>query len=342
MADLTRFNSPVSDEEPAGPDLEYDEAFMALETLARGKPEQVVGDEVIEGEEPRWPDVAEACEQLLERTRDIRVVTHLHAALLRSEGIKALPHGLGLLRWMFENLWDSVHPQLDAEDDNDPTMRINALAALADEERALRYLRTEPLVRVRGIGDFSLRDWRLASGAMKLPEGSEEQVPDQALVEAAFLEVPIEDLQETAAAVQAAEVELGIITELLDREISGASAELKPMAADLRELGTTLAEFLGRRGIGDGADVGGEGDESDAAVQQERISGTITSRADVVRTIDLICDYYARNEPSSPVPILLRRAKRLVDKGFMDIVRDLTPGGVTEAETFAGLEEEQQ
>ena len=113
-------------------------------------------------------------------------------------------------------------------------------------------------------------------------------------------------------------------------------------AADLRELGTTLAEFLGRRGIGDGADVGGEGDESDAAVQQERISGTITSRADVVRTIDLICDYYARNEPSSPVPILLRRAKRLVDKGFMDIVRDLTPGGVTEAETFAGLEEEQQ
>ena len=88
MADLSRFFSPVSDEEPSGPDLEYDEAFMALETMARGKPAQTVGEEVIEGEEPRWSEVAEKCEELLERTRDIRVMTHLHAAQIRSDGIR--------------------------------------------------------------------------------------------------------------------------------------------------------------------------------------------------------------------------------------------------------------
>ena len=33
-------------------------------------------------------------------------------------------------------------------------------------------------------------------------------------------------------------------------------------------------------------------------------------------------------EPSSPVPLLLQRAKRLFAKDFLEILRDLTPGGV--------------
>ena len=64
----------------------------------------------------------------------------------------------------------------------------------------------------------------------------------------------------------------------------------------------------------------------------------IRSRADVQTAIDKICDYYAQAEPSSPVPLLLLRAKRLVNKDFMEILRDLTPGGMTEAEVIVGLE----
>jgi type VI secretion system protein ImpA len=68
------------------------------------------------------------------------------------------------------------------------------------------------------------------------------------------------------------------------------------------------------------------------------MSGQILSRADVIRAIDGICDYYQRIEPSSPVPMLLLRAKRLVDKDFMSIIRDLTPSGISEAEVLGGLE----
>lgn len=340
MADLSRFFEPVSEEEPSGPDLEYDAAFMALDTLARGKPAQVVGEDELAGEEPRWADVLDACEELLERTRDLRVGAHLYAALLRIDGLKGTPAGLGLIRQMLERLWASVHPQLDAEDNGDPTMRLNALAALVDEERALRYLRSEPMVRARGIGDFSLRDWRIATGAIKLAENSGEESPELALIEAAFLEAPIEDLQETSAAIASAEEELATIASILDREVGGASVSLKPLITDFRELNGIFAEYLGRRGVGEGADSA-EGEGGDAEEPRERISGTISSRGDVIRTLDLICDYYARHEPSSPLPILLRRAKRLVDKDFMAIVRDLTPGGVSEAESIAGREEDQ-
>ena len=56
--------------------------------------------------------------------------------------------------------------------------------------------------------------------------------------------------------------------------------------------------------------------------------------------MDLICDYYLKNEPSSPVPILVQRAKRLVTMGFMEIIQDLAPGGVSEVEMFKGSEPE--
>ena len=43
-----------------------------------------------------------------------------------------------------------------------------------------------------------------------------------------------------------------------------------------------------------------------------------------------------REEPSSPVPILLRRAKRLVGKNFEELLADLAPGGMEELRHFAG------
>jgi type VI secretion system protein ImpA len=59
----------------------------------------------------------------------------------------------------------------------------------------------------------------------------------------------------------------------------------------------------------------------------------------VVRTIDRICDYYSRQEPSSPVPLLLKRARRLATGSFVDIVRDLAPDALPQIERVCGVEE---
>jgi type VI secretion system protein ImpA len=52
--------------------------------------------------------------------------------------------------------------------------------------------------------------------------------------------------------------------------------------------------------------------------------------------IDRICDYYARQEPSSPVPLILMRARGLVDKTFIDIMRDLAPDGLAQVTVVTG------
>ena len=46
-------------------------------------------------------------------------------------------------------------------------------------------------------------------------------------------------------------------------------------------------------------------------------------------------------EPSSPLPILLKRAKRLVGADFMEIINDLAPSGVDNVKLIGGVTEEE-
>ncbi|MGP6219195.1 ImpA family type VI secretion system protein, partial [Pseudomonas paraeruginosa] len=77
-----------------------------------------------------------------------------------------------------------------------------------------------------------------------------------------------------------------------------------------------------------------------AAVPAARASGEIGNREDVLRQLDRLLEYYVRHEPSSPVPVLLKRAKTLVTADFAEIVRNLIPDGITQFETLRGPENE--
>ena len=66
------------------------------------------------------------------------------------------------------------------------------------------------------------------------------------------------------------------------------------------------------------------------------VSGEITSREDVVRSLDRILAYYAQHEPSSPLPVLLNRAQGLVHADFAAIVRNLIPDGMSQFENLRG------
>ncbi len=66
----------------------------------------------------------------------------------------------------------------------------------------------------------------------------------------------------------------------------------------------------------------------------------ISNRHDIIRILDQICQYYQTNEPASPVPLLLKRAKKLVDKDFIEIIKDLTPASIDQIKIISGLEEE--
>jgi type VI secretion system protein ImpA len=66
----------------------------------------------------------------------------------------------------------------------------------------------------------------------------------------------------------------------------------------------------------------------------------VRTREDVIRLLDKICEYYQKHEPSSPVPLLLKRAKRVATMTFMDLLRDLAPSGLDEALALGGDSDE--
>lgn len=337
IIEAEQFLRPVSDESPAGDNLEYDPAYGELERAARGKEERESAGKKIEAEPPKWRDVAELATELLDRTRDLRIAVYLTHSALNLEGLAGFGAGLKLIHGLLDQFWDSVHPQLDKDDNDDPTLRINSLAPLDSRAGVLQTLLRAPLVESQQAGRFSLRDLRLASGEAK-PVGA-EKVPEPALIEAAFMDCPIDGLSATAATVDEALATVGQIMALLsDRVGSERAPTFENLGAELRAMQAALAPRLERRG----ATVGGAGPGAAAtAAATVAVAGEIRSRDDAVRILDNLVDYFRRNEPSSPVPLLLQRAKRLVAKDFMEILRDLTPDGVSQAEMIGGLTREE-
>lgn len=333
--------APVAADAPCGRDMEYEPAFLELQELARGKPEQSIGDKVKPAQEPAWPKVRTAAEALFGSTKDLRVAGLLYLALLKTAGIAGLESGLGVIRGLLERYWDHLYPLLDADDDNDPTFRINSLLAAVVSDDALATLRLAPLVESRQFGKHSLRSYRIAIGALKVDPATQGADPpaDTGRIEAAFADAPIDTLTAVAGQLNTAAEHLNAIQHILLDKADGIPDDLKTLNADLKDMKGLVDTQLAKRGVnsnsqevdpamtthsGQGATVGS--------------GGEIRNRSDVLATLDRICDYYARAEPSSPIPMLLQRARRLVNKDFMEIIRDLTPSAIPEAEVIGGLE----
>ena len=55
------------------------------------------------------------------------------------------------------------------------------------------------------------------------------------------------------------------------------------------------------------------------------IPGQINTRRDVERCLDLVIDFYERTEPSSPIPHLARRMRKMVPMNFMQLMEEIAP-----------------
>lgn len=328
-----------------GDDLQYDPAFIELEQAIKGKPEQQMGDTITEAEPPNWRDIKKYSEALLSRTIDLRVLICYLRALIALEGVSGLQDGLTLIRVLVERRWDSIHPQLDPEDDNDPTERISILLSLCDHETILWPLQQTPLLESKSLGRFNFREISIAFG--KSTAISSEKAVSQATIDGAVQDGELSHLQQTFQAITTSLDNINQLENLLTNYVGVSDA---PSFADLRnflkESKAFLMASLEKRGVGDAADelITEENSPEGKAVavaSTKSISGVINNNQDVIKTLNLVCDYYRKNEPSSPVPMLVERAIRLVGKNFMDALKDIAPAGINEAKIISGKQDDE-
>jgi type VI secretion system protein ImpA len=342
--DIQQLLTPISEAEPSGPNLEYDSAFSELERAVQGKPEQRMGNVHVPYEPPDWSVVCQQSVALLERTRDLRVTMHLTQGLLHSGGLTGFADGIELAAGLVRDLWPSVHPQVDHDDDDDPTMRVNALAALTTPATLIAVQKC-PLAQLRGLGTVCLSDIRAAgSGGAQNESGV-----SAATVETIFNEVEFPVLEATATGVQRCLDGLEAIDRAFVTHTGSRGPDLSALTQLLREARHALKPRVEARraAVGggepepqaddnpEGAAVGGSQNRAGGA-----LTGEIRSRDDVLKAIDKICAYYGQWEPASPLPLLLERCKRLVSASFLDIIKELAPESVVQINNIAGRKPE--
>jgi type VI secretion system protein ImpA len=339
--DIDNFLQDIGPENVCGDDLQYDPAFIELEQAIKGKPEQQMGDTVVEAEPPNWREIKKQSESLLSRTTDLRVLICYLRALTALEGFSGLQDGLSLIKTAVEKRWENIHPILDPDDDNDPTERINVLMSLCDYETLLRPLQQTPLVESKALGRFNFRDISIASG--KSTATANEKEVSQNTIEAVVQDSELEHLQQTFQAITAS---LDDVNELEKQVTEYVGISEAPSFSDLRdflkESKLFLMESLEKRGVG-GEQITEEneaGGEAVAVAPAKSISGAINNNQDVIKTLNLVSEYYKKNEPSSPVPMFIDRAIRLVGKSFMEALKDIAPNGVDQAKIISGKNDE--
>jgi len=330
---------PVSSDSPCGPDLEYDPDFLSLEEASRETPDQEFGRDSgdairIQGLTADWSAVQSLAEGLLARSKDLRVAVYLTRALLHNDGFRGIVAGLALINGLLEQFWDGVHPAIDADDDNDPTMRVNALVPLGALEAVVGDLRASFVLRSRSRGQLTVREIEIAQGRL-LPGTDSPRLSEQQL--AGLLEAAVEEDPELPRLATQALAGVKNIGRVIGEQVG------ESFVPDLKLLQTSLYNVVQAFGHVAPAAAGEEtaapdpDDAAPAAGRQSAVaSGEIRSRQDVMQTLERLCEYLARSEPTNPVQLVLRRAQRMMNMSFLELMQDMAPDGLGQAEKVVG------
>lgn len=351
VIDIEPLLAKISPEAPSdGNNQQIDSALVVLERKVESISTSDEDDK--SGRKGEWREIQKTALELSTRTHDLRVAMLLTQALLHSDGIIGFHDGLKLLQGLIERYWDTLHPQLDVEDKNDPFFtRVNILEELCNWQIMIKPLMKATMCASRAVGRFNLRDIRIATGIkineLVLTDKEKNSPAGLETIKAAFKDCEFEDLLAKKEAIGASLQSINSIeTWFMKKAGSARAPDFSKLSVILKEMDGFFEKRLVGRSSSKPSKLKQKLEpENNKAVSNpklvEPVAGQldkpmemINNRQDVIRMLDQICTYYAQNEPGSPVPLMLKRARKLVEKNFLDIVQDLAPKSAAEIKTL--------
>lgn len=336
LDDRLRESDTVADGSACGPDMEYAGEFLAFQALATPKEEQQLGDTIIPARDPDWRDVFKTGCALLEKSRDLRILSTVACAALHQKGLPAFAESLELMEQWLIRYWDDLHPALSVDGEYDPLMRTNAIAALADRTTGLRALRATTLLE-SPIGPVTLSQAErlIANKPVEdaCPVSSPEQLARMVADERTRNLPRFEALARIDRALHAI---YALIQERLESEYWPELTPLTELTARLRHLvDATQSDVT----VADDAAQSPASESAAAPVTARAAAGlpaSIDKRSEAFQALALARAYFERHEPSHPAPLIIRRIERLANLDFLEIVRELTPEGLQQLQFIAG------
>ena len=333
----------IDTDAPCGPDLEYDPEFVVLGAKVVLKPEAQYGDFVGSPEPVNWSDVERDCRRLMMRSKDMRLAVLFSRCRARVAGAAGLAEGLGLLAAWLVAFPDAIHPQLAVDNDRDAAqeIRMNALQALTDTDGLLADVREIALTRSTATR-LQVRDVERAfahprpSDALA-PESVTRQLEELRAQQPAAL-AGFDDALTSLVAIDVWAREhlsvyapdLSVLSRLLGRLACGGARAVRPAAVTNPANAANAANDDAPREAQTDADAIDHRDTESNGLEPAsdyRDTSGVRARstpADRHAALELIRDarqWFDLHEPSSPVPVLLRRAEQMVGKRYAEVVQ---------------------
>ncbi len=328
--DVEALLAPIEGDDPAGPDLAYDSARQEIEQAFETSVSIDSSGAAEAASDIDWRKTIATIVKQLGQTKDIWLAVYLARAGVRSGDLDAAVAGVQTLAGMLETQWDDIHPKLEELGVPGRKSPCDSLGNLSQFVGPLQ--RGNLLVHPR-LGAFSGQDLIRFE-----KEGAEAEGYGQfrAAVEDSAPEVFVDIL----GRIDALDSGLKRADQAFVAKVGGGEAPNFAIAYEtLGGLRRALLAFA--PALPDAEPAAGEAaPDAEAAADSPppradapapRIGGRVDSRDDVLKAIDAICEYYRRVEPTSPVPLALKRARDWVSLDFLSVLEDIAPGGLGEA-----------
>lgn len=356
LPDIKSMMTELSDGK-SGENCEYDSLYMELDELAVPVADQEMGDSVTEGRDADFRKLQKCCEELWGKTRDLRVAAYLTIASFCNNGLKGLEQGLELIDYLLENMWDEVWPQLDPDDDNDPTERINSLSMLSPKTGAfsdpIQFMNHFRQVKLCDGLPYSLRDYLILQGTL---DGGENYDVDPVLMQGQLRNAPYESMLSAQNATNhVIELVNKITAEFNDKAGQNGYLTMDSLLAELKHLKRFYDSYVQapsndendepqeeEQSINEGAEnatvpVAARPQSAPSVRATDVRSLIISNRIDALLLIRKCSDYFAKTEPTSPLPYLLKRALRMADMNFVDILAEIDQNSLEKVKEQLGV-----
>lgn len=345
----TEWLQPVAGDaaQPCGVNLEYDTEYAVLLAQLSPKVQVQYGDFTAEPEPPDWGTIERQARALGQRTRDITVLCALTRARARRAGALGLREGLAILHAQLHHWPEHVHPQRCIEGEEDPQVRANALAALADPQGLLADIRAVA-ISTSAAAPLTVKDVERALGPQTSAYNSTG--PDALSVRAQLKQ--LQSLQNPQLLALQHSAQLAVHLQ------SWSVQHLQQDAPDLSPLTRLLAHLLNcdqsadkvqaemvdeATGASDtkphpafGLDLSLDSQSADTLTQTQATPRpahgsapqSISSRHQrehIRALLSQVIAWIEENEPSSPVSIVLRQAQNLWGKRYAEIIAAVPP-----------------
>ena len=306
--DLDALLAPIDAAAPCGDDLSFSPEFDAIQEMRRADdPSLDQGEWVTSLKAADWPGVQAECERLLvTRTKDLRIAGWLAEARARLVGYGGLATGLELAGALCERWWEELHPHIV---DGDADERSGSLRWLLVQVEALA--RAMPVL-AHGTITHSLRDIDAAQAAAGRPAADDGDATTPAIT-ADTIAVARRATPQSFFALNAADARRALAAlQRLQAATESRLGEDGPGFAPARRALEDAAHAVGRL-AGDAdpsatATADGASADASAVAAGPTTGGALRTRADALRQLRLVADFFRRTEPHSPVAYLADRA----------------------------------